>query len=88
MSGSNDVRPDLYVYGPENLIKQAEGAEEHLGYKILTFYVNGDGTLAKEPTDNTATFYLSPSGGTLRDRELNIVVYSAKYDKYKGYGRR
>ena len=32
-------------------------------------------------------FYLSPSGGTLRDTELNIVLYSAKFDIYKGLGR-
>jgi hypothetical protein len=87
MSDANDEQPDLYVYSPENLLEQAKEAEEHLGYKILQFYVQADGSLAKEVTDRRATFYLSPSGGTLRDRELNIVVYSAKFDIFKGYGR-
>ena len=87
MSGAKDVQPDLYVYSPENLLEQAKTADEHLGYKILTFYVNQDGTLARAATDHTSTFFLSPSGGTLRDRDLNIVVYSAKFDLYKGYGR-
>lgn len=31
--------------------------------------------------------FISPSGGTLRDSSMNIVMYSAKYDKYKGYGK-
>ena len=77
----------LYVYSPEHLMEQAANAEEHLGYKILTFFVEHDGSLAKTPTATVATFYLSPSGGTLRDKDLNIVLYSAKYDLYKGLGK-
>jgi hypothetical protein len=77
----------LYLYSPENLMKQASTAQEHLGYKILTFYIDADGSLAKVPSSSTGTFYLSPSGGTLRDKDLNIVLYSAKYDLYKGLGK-
>lgn len=83
-----DEQPDLYVYSPEHLLAQAEGAKEHLGYRLLTFYVDEQGMLAKEVTDRTGTFYYSPSGGTLRDADLNIVLYSAKFDIYKGLGRR
>ena len=83
-----DDQRDLNVYSPEALLEQAKSAPLNLGYKILTFYVNPDGTLAKENTSETAEFYLSPSGGTLRDSNMNIVVYSAKFDRYKGYGRR
>ena len=83
-----DERRDLYVYSPQHLLEQAEEAEEHLGYRSLTFYVDEQGMLAKDVTDRTATFYYSPSGGTLRDADLNIVLYSAKFDLYKGYGRR
>lgn len=78
---------DLQVYSPDHLLSQAATAPAHLGYRIVTFYVDADGQLAKEPTGNTATFYYSPSGGTLRDEHLNIVLYSAKFDLYKGYGR-
>lgn len=78
---------DLYVYSPETVHAQARNAEEHLGYKILSFYVDDRGLLAKGPTAERRTFYLSPSGGTIRDAELNIVVYSAKFDLYKGFGR-
>lgn len=79
--------PDLYLYTPEHLLLQAEQAEERLGYRILRFYVDEQGMLAKGPTSQTASFYYSPSGGTLRDSELNIVLYSAKFDLYKGFGR-
>jgi hypothetical protein len=82
-----DDSAHINVYSPEHLLAQAQDAEEHLGYKLLHFYVEPDGTLAKQPTDHLAPFYLSPSGGTLRDAHLSIVVYSAKFDKYKGYGR-
>ncbi len=78
---------ELYLYSPENLLSQAATAEEHLGYKILKFYVDEAGVLAKTVTPQTGTFYMSPSGGTLRDEHLNIVLYSAKYDLYKGLGR-
>jgi hypothetical protein len=77
----------LYLYSPESVIKQAATADDHLGYKILTFFVEADGSLAKSATDKTEVFYLSPSGGTLRDTDLNIVLYSAKYDLYKGLGK-
>lgn len=78
---------DLYIYSPEHVHAQAAIADEHLGYKILNFYVDGKGQLAKAPTSERRTYYLSPSGGTLRDADLNIVVYSAKFDLYKGFGR-
>lgn len=78
---------DLHIYTPEHLLEQMLTAREHLGYKVVEFYVDADGLLAKTATDRTATFYLSPSGGTLRDSELNIVLYSAKFDVYKGLGR-
>ena len=83
----SEASVDTMVYTPENLISQAAHATEHLGSKVVQFYVDEKGLLAKQPTDRIDTFYLSPSGGTLRDAELNIVLYSAKFDIYKGFGR-
>ncbi len=83
----SETASDLRVYSPEHLLEQAKTASEHLGYKLVEFYVDADGLLSKQVTERTATFYLSPSGGTLRDADLNIVLYSAKFDVYKGYGR-
>ena len=78
---------DLMVFSHENLLQQAQESELQLGYHILSFYVDAPGVPAKRITDATESFYLSPSGGTLRDSSMNIVMYSAKYDKYKGYGK-
>jgi len=78
---------DNKIYTPDNLLAQAATAKEHLGYKTLEFYVDEQGSLAKTATNAVGTFYLSPSGGTLRDVNLNIVLYSAKFDLYKGFGR-
>ena len=87
MSAANDDNVNLYVYSPENLLLQAKEASLHLGYGLLQFYVNTDGTLAKNRTEVLGKFYYSPSGGTLRDSEMNIVLYSAKFDKFKGLGK-
>ncbi len=78
---------DYHIYSPENLLTQIQTAPFHLGYYSLQFYVDENGVLTKETTNTLGNFYLSPSGGTLRDEELNIVLYSAKFDKFKGYGK-
>ncbi|TAE26615.1 MAG: hypothetical protein EAZ92_10655 [Candidatus Kapaibacterium sp.] len=79
--------PDIYLFSEEMLRKQLETADEKLGYKIVHFYVDEHGVLSKTPTNATEVFYLSPSGGTLRDKSFNLVTYSARYDMYKGLGR-
>lgn len=84
MSAPSD---DVRIYSPEHLLTQAATAAEHLGYRILEFYVDEAGNLAKGVTPQIATFHYSPSGGTLRDHNLNIVLYSAKFDLYKGFGK-
>ncbi|MCS6965185.1 MAG: hypothetical protein NZ473_00240 [Candidatus Kapabacteria bacterium] len=64
-----------------------EHAPRMQGYYELRFYVDEKGMPARRPTERIATFYLSPSGGILRDHSFNIVLYSAKLDAYRGYGR-
>ena len=78
---------DLFVYTPENLILQAQDTPLEQGYHRLRFYTDERGRLAKSATAFMADFYYSPSGGTLRDTELNIVLYSARFDKFKGLGK-
>jgi hypothetical protein len=77
---------DLYVFSDENLRLQLETAEHQLGYKLVRFYVDDGGVISKIPTAQTEQFYLSSSGGTLRDKEFNLVTYSARYDMYRGIG--
>ena len=78
---------DYLIFSHENLLHQAQHTKPELGYHIVQFYVDAPGIPAKHVTDTVESFYLSPSGGTLRDSSMNIVMYSAKYDKYKGYGK-
>jgi hypothetical protein len=78
---------DVCIFTDEHLRKQLETAETQLGYKLVRFYVDEHGVISKAKTSQTAQFYLSPSGGTLRDKNLNLVMYSARYDMYKGIGR-
>ncbi|MCU0427322.1 MAG: hypothetical protein MUF71_17035 [Candidatus Kapabacteria bacterium] len=78
---------DIHLFSEDALRKQLETAESKLGYKLVHFYVDSNGILSKTPTNTTAQFYLSPSGGTLRDTNFNLVTYSARYDMYKGLGR-
>lgn len=78
---------DLFCFNPENLLAQTHITPLILGYHRIQFYVDEQGIPSKEKTDRINEFFLSPSGGTLRDLSMNIVTYSAKYDKYKGYGK-
>ena len=81
------MNEDLYLYSPENVLTQIENSTLELGYHRLEFYVDELGFLSKIKTNKINNFLLSPAGGTLLDMSMNIVVYSAKYDKYKGYGK-
>ena len=81
------MEKDLLIFSHENLLQQAQESELQLGYHTVRFYVDAPGVPAKHKTNMVESFYLSPSGGTLRDSSMNIVMYSAKYDKYKGYGK-
>jgi hypothetical protein len=78
---------DIFIFSSENLMSQAAQSPLQLGYHKVRFYVDAPGVPSKVPTGSIEDFYLSPSGGTLRDSSMNIVIYSAKYDKYKGYGK-
>ncbi len=78
---------DRFIYSDENIRLQLATAEDKLGYKVLRFYVDDNGIIAKENTGQTDVFYLLPSGGTLRDKDLNLVGYKAKFDIHKGLGR-
>lgn len=78
---------DVHLFSEETLRKQLETAETKLGYNLVRFYVDEHGVLSKTKTTHIEQFYLSPSGGTLRDKNFNLVTYSARYDMYKGLGR-
>lgn len=72
---------DLHCYSIENVRVQAGRAKESAGFFTLRFYAAG-GKPSREKTDALETFYYYPSGGTIRDRDFNIIFYEPKLDKY------
>ncbi len=78
---------DLFLLSDDNIRQQLADADEHLGYKVLRFYVDDHGIISKKATAQTALFYFLTSGGTLRDSDFNLVAYKARFDIYKGKGR-
>lgn len=75
---------DLKIFSDENILKQIETTPCNAGCYKLVFYAK-NGLPASEITENINDFYLYPSGGTLRDSNLNIVTYSARFDTYRGF---
>lgn len=75
---------DLFLYSEANLLKQIEEGQYELGFFKVRFYIK-DGLLSSEKTDEVSEFYLYPSGGTLRDKNFNIVLYNSKFDTYRGF---
>ncbi len=75
---------DLKLFTDENIFAQLATAPFTLGSYTLHFYTEG-GRPVNRVTDTVGEFYLYPSGGTLRDSSFNIVLYSSKFDTYRGF---
>ena len=75
---------DLKVFSHENVLEQLKTAEYRNGYYILEFY-SEQGKPSKHPTDTTERFFLSPSGGTIRDSSFQLLFYDSRYDTYRGF---
>ncbi|MBR9977759.1 MAG: hypothetical protein KFH87_06680 [Bacteroidetes bacterium] len=72
---------DVYHYSIENVRTQIAAQSAVLGVYELRFYVEG-GRPSRENTGQVDTFYYYPSGGTIRDRDMNIMYYEPKLDIY------
>ena len=72
---------DIYLYSVENVRAQADRATGVDGVYTVRFY-SEDGRPSRAETATVEEFYYYPSGGTIRDRELNILFYEPKLDKY------
>jgi hypothetical protein len=75
---------DLLVFSEENLLLQIKSSRYEFGLYRVRFYEK-NGIPATEKTDSISEFYLYPSGGTLRDKNFNIVFYNARFDEYRGF---
>jgi hypothetical protein len=72
---------DIYIYSIDHAVQQILTAPLNLGFYTLRFYSDGKRPV-KHPTDRIEMYYYYPSGGTLRDKDLNIVFYEPRLDKY------
>jgi hypothetical protein len=75
---------DLHTYSEENLLAQIENSHYELGFYRVKFYTK-NGLPSDRQTTTIDEFYLYPSGGTLRDKNFNIIFYSSKFDTYRGF---
>jgi len=74
----------LYKFSEENLLEQITNGEYELGFYRVKFFTK-NGSLSEKESKDVSEFYLYPSGGTLRDKDFNIVFYSSKFDTYRGF---
>ncbi len=76
---------DLQLYNRENILEQLKSAEFRNGYYVLKFYADAKNRPSPTSTDTLATFYLYPSGGTLRDSNYQLLFYDSAFDTYRGF---
>jgi hypothetical protein len=79
------VGEDLRTFNHQNLLQQLETAEYKNGYYTLEFYALPNGKPSSTPTPTVTSFYLYPSGGTLRDASFQLIFYDSRYDTYRGF---
>ncbi len=75
---------DMHCFTEENILRQLEMAPFTLGFYTLRFYTEGERPVNRV-TDSIEEYYLYPSGGTLRDRKFNIILYDSRFDTYRGF---
>ena len=76
---------DLRLFHHANVLRQLETAEFRNGYYTLEFYADEKGRPSAIPTSVISPFYLYPSGGTLRDKNFQLLFYDSRYDTYRGF---
>ena len=76
---------DTLTYSEENLLAQLETASFTKGYFTVRFYADAQHKPSRERTGLVEEFYLYPSGGTLRDKEFNLIWYAARFDTSHGW---
>jgi hypothetical protein len=76
---------DLCLFSHEHLLAQLPTATYRNGYFVLQFYADDRNRPSTQPTGRVGTFYLYPSGGTLRDSDFHLLSYDSRYDTYRGF---
>jgi hypothetical protein len=80
-----DAPQDLRLFSEAHLLAQLPGAPRQNGYFTVEFYADERGRPSRKPTGRVEVFYLYPSGGTLRDKDFNLLWYDSAFDTYRGF---
>lgn len=80
-----DATVDVRLFSEEHLLAQLATAPYRNGYFTVEFYTDERGRPSRKPTERVEVFYLYPSGGTLRDKDFNLLWYDAQFDTYRGF---
>ena len=72
---------EMYCYSVENTLAQIRDQHAELGRFTVRFY-SVAGRPVREESDRVEEYYYYPSGGTIRDRDLNILFYEPRLDRY------
>lgn len=75
---------DLLIFNDENFLSQLSTGEYEGGRYKLQFY-SENGRPSSVQTEEVDTYFFYPSGGTIRDKNYNIIEYFPKYDTYRGF---
>ncbi len=75
---------DLFIFSHENILLQLQQAEFRNGFYVLRFYADNHLPVPYK-TSTIEEFYLYPHGGTLRDKDYNLIFYDSRYDLYRGF---
>ncbi len=73
-----------FRFTDENLVTQLTQSVHESGFYRVRFY-SLNGRPAPEETETIETYYYYPSGGTLRDKNFNIIEYFPRFDIYRGF---
>lgn len=79
------MNDDLLLFSEAHLHAQLESAPFTQGFYTVRFYTTEEGALARTKSGTISEFYLYPSGGTLRDKDFNLVFYDSQFDTYRGF---
>jgi len=78
---------DIHCYSTDNVLRQIQGAMPVLGAYTVSFY-SLNGRPSRKPSDTLLDFLYYPSGGTIRDTNMNILFYEPKLDAYHPSNRK
>ena len=76
---------ELLTFSHEHVLAQLKQAEFRHGYYVLKFFSDEKGRPSNQRSAEVSDFFLYPSGGTMRDKNFQLLFYDSRYDTYRGF---